>query len=215
MNGLVERQNRDTMKFIRAVHSEGLIWQDELYDFLLYKHTSVNQTTGKTPGELFFNRQLQNKIPSIFKRFEGQDDEVRDRDREIKEKGKEYADNNRRASSSSILPGDYVYVKNFSKENKLDTAFSPIIHKVVEKNGGDVLVKNCSNAKQYRRNIVHLKKAPIPVYSETKVGERSSGNEGDGEGLIEEEKVPVIRLKRKADDKWRVMDKANKISKVD
>lgn len=45
-----------------------------------------------------------------------------------------------------------------SKENKLTPNFSPIPHTVTEVKEGDVKVRNDLTGKEYRRNVVQLKK---------------------------------------------------------
>lgn len=162
-NGEVERQNRDVLKFIRCSHSSGRNWKDSIHEYMLMKNTSVNSTTGKSPSDLFFNREIRNRVPSIVQTYEGCDDEVRDRDREMKYKGKIAADTSRRARKSSLEPGDHVVVKNFKKTSKLDTNFAPEVHKIIERKGGEVVVENVQNHKQYRRNVAHLKRMGMPM----------------------------------------------------
>jgi hypothetical protein len=158
-NGGVERQNRDVMSFIRCCHASGLDWKSWLPNYILNKHTKLNETTGRSPGELFYNRQLRNKIPSLVVSLRGADDEVRDKDREMKEKGKERVDESRKAQPSNIVPGDSVFVKKFGKQNKLDSNFSPTMYEVVAKKGGDTIIKS-RDGTFYRRNVAHLKRIP-------------------------------------------------------
>lgn len=86
------------------------------------------------------------------------DTEVRDRDMQMKEKGKEYGDKKRRATESDIGIGDKVFVKNIVKENKLTPKFNPDTHTVTNVTNSDVTVRHDETGKEYRRNVVHLKK---------------------------------------------------------
>ncbi|KAJ8977867.1 hypothetical protein NQ317_004776 [Molorchus minor] len=136
-NGEVERQNRSILKRIKISQSTGRNWKHDLTDYLTMYNSTPHCTTGKTPSELFFGRQFRDKLPSIPNIPQTCiDEEVKDRDKLEKAKGKENADRKRRAVESSI---DYE-------------------HTVVEKEGGDITVKNNDTGEEYRKNIVHLKK---------------------------------------------------------
>lgn len=87
-----------------------------------------------------------------------QDTEVKDRDQERKEKGKENGDRKRKAEECDLAPGDKVYIRNMNKENKLSLDYDPETHTVENKKGGDITVRNDETGQIRRRNIVHLKK---------------------------------------------------------
>lgn len=158
-NGEVERQNRDILKRLRISQSLKSNWQDDLLKYLTMYNSTPHSVTGKTPSELFFRRQFRDKLPSLVDLEYGDvDSETKDRDTEIKMKGKEYADRKRHAAESTIEIGEKVYVKNMTKENKLSTTFNDAPHTVINKNGNDVEVENDSNGQRLRRNIVHLKR---------------------------------------------------------
>lgn len=158
-NGEVERQNRDIVKRLKISRSMKTDWKQDLFDYLMMYNATPHSTTGKTPAELFFRRQFRDKIPTL-RDMENKitDDEVRDYDMLKKTSGKEYSDRKRKAQESTIGLGDKVYIKNMIKENKLTPNFNPTPHTVIEKNDGDVEVKNDETGQQYRRNVVNLKK---------------------------------------------------------
>ena len=158
-NGEVERQNRDILKRLKITQIQKSNWKQDLYKYLMMYNSTPHSTTGKSPSELFFRRQFRDKIPSTID-FENTETEpeLRDIGLERKMKGKEYEDLKRKASESNIDIGEKVYVKNMIKENKLTPEFNDTTHTVLSKNGSDVNVQNDENGKQYRRNIVHLKK---------------------------------------------------------
>ena len=81
---------------------------------------------------------------------------MRDRDHELKEKGKMYSDKRRNARKSDIKAGDKVLMKQ-GKENKFSTQFRPDPFKAVDKTGNSVLVESDKGVR-YRRNVTHLKK---------------------------------------------------------
>lgn len=87
-----------------------------------------------------------------------EDLEMRDRDKELKEKGKEHADRKRRATSCELEVGDKVYVKNMTKQNKLSLNYEPETHTVEANKGGDVSIRNGETGQRIRRIVVHLKR---------------------------------------------------------
>lgn len=155
-NGLIERSNKTFKNFIKKVMTDGRSWIKELPEYILTVNSTINVTTGKTPGELFFRRQLRNKIPdiSIF----DQEDDVLDRDFEKKSLGKEQGDKDNKAKESEIETNDEVYAQRMNKNSKLESNFSPEVHKVIEKCGKDLVLKSNDTGKTSRRNAIHAKK---------------------------------------------------------
>ncbi|XP_061713508.1 uncharacterized protein K02A2.6-like [Cydia pomonella] len=159
MNGEVERQNRDILKRLKISQVEKKNWKDDLLEYLIMYNSTPHTTTGKTPSELFFRRQFRDKIPTVADmECKILDSDVRDRDKEKKEKGREYTDTKRKAKDSNLEIGEKVYVKNLIRDNKLTPNFNPESHTVTDVSGGDVRVRNDVTGKEYRRNVVHLKK---------------------------------------------------------
>lgn len=161
MNGEVERQNRSLLKRLRIAQQLGKDWRAEMRQYLLTYHSTNHSTTGKSPAELMFGRRMRTKLPQIPpSRLE--DEEVRDRDAIIKEKGRVYTDGKRRAKESDIVEGNRVIVKRMKKDNKLDTDFSTEEFEVIRKTGADTIIRSCSTGKEFRRNVTHLKKLELP-----------------------------------------------------
>lgn len=159
MNGEVERQNRDILKRLRISQIERKDTKECLYEYLMMYNSTPHSVTGRTPSELFFQRQNRDKIPSLESTSEKiNDSDVRDRDRIQKEIGKEFGDRKRKAVDSEIMEGDKVYVKNMEKTNKLTSNFNQTQYTVGSTNGGDCVVRNDETGQSYRRNIIHLKK---------------------------------------------------------
>gem|GEM_PF-2873085 len=126
MNGEVERQNRDILKRLKISQLEKKDWKEEIFTYLMMYNNTPHLTTGKSPSELFYQRQFRDKIPARMD-IENKitDQEIRDKDREMKEIGREYGDRKRRATDNNLEVGEKVYVKNTSKENKLTSNFNP------------------------------------------------------------------------------------------
>lgn len=155
-NGEVERQNRSILKRLRISQELGKDWRNELRLYLITYHSSKHPTTGKSPGELMFGRQIKSKLPTISNFLE--DDGVRERDAVMKEKGKEYSDKRRHAKERDIHEGDVVLAKRMRKANKLDTEFANEEFVVQRKERTDTIIKSKVTGKQYRRSAAHLKK---------------------------------------------------------
>ncbi|XP_055622291.1 uncharacterized protein K02A2.6-like [Toxorhynchites rutilus septentrionalis] len=102
MNGLVERQNQGILRALRlgkATHSD---WRKALKDYVYMSNTSPHSVTEKAPLELLTGRPVKDLLPSL--RTEPalrQEQGVKDTDAIKKMRGKIYADNHRRAKTSS------------------------------------------------------------------------------------------------------------------
>lgn len=158
-NGEVERQNRTLLKCMTISQSQKTDWKMELQTYLHMYRSSPHATTLKTPSELMFGRTIRDKLPSIFQPME-KDEELSDKDREMKEKGKLYADAKRHAKQNEIKEGDEVWLKRMVKSNKLASTFDPVTHKVVERRGAELIVENMETNKRYRRNAAHAVLVP-------------------------------------------------------
>ncbi|XP_055523032.1 uncharacterized protein K02A2.6-like [Wyeomyia smithii] len=156
-NGLVERQNRSLLKRLQISHALGRNWKDDLMDYLMMYYTSPHSTTGKTPTEMAFGRTIRSKIPSLGDiETLPVNDETRDRDHIMKEKGREWENAKRGARESGMHVGDKVLMKNLLPGNKFTTTFNPSEYVIVNKEGSRVTVQNKESGKTYLRNASHL-----------------------------------------------------------
>lgn len=160
-NGEVERQNRSLLKRLIICQNEKGDWREDLQAYLLMYRSSPHSTTLRAPAELMFNRNIRDKLPTlVWKPNESMDDETRDRDALMKQKGKDYADRKRHAKVNDVKEGDEVVAKRQIITNKLATKFEPAVYKVVKRNGSEVTIENSGTGTQYRRNVAHIKKIP-------------------------------------------------------
>lgn len=166
MNGEVERQNRSLLKRLAICQAEKGNWIEDLNKFLLMYRSTPHSTTLKTPAELMFNRNIRDKLPALEQRIE-LDGEVRDRDAEMKLKGKVYADRKSHAKINDIKEGDEVVVKRQIVANKLSTRFEPTVYKVAQRKGAEVTVENVGTGSRYRRNVAHVKKIPASTFTQS------------------------------------------------
>ncbi|XP_057681919.1 uncharacterized protein K02A2.6-like [Corythoichthys intestinalis] len=152
-NGEVERQNASLMKRIRIAQSEGLDWKKELRKYVTIYRSIDHATTG-SPAELMFKRKIRGKLPDIT--TPQRDLEVRDTDAERKGKSKIYTDNKTNAKYSDVSVGDQVLLKQ-DKIDKFTTTFNRTPHKVISKEGNNVVVEAPSGV-TYSRNTTFVKK---------------------------------------------------------
>lgn len=159
-NGEVERQNRYILKRLKISQSEKRDWKEALREYMVMYNSTPHNVIGKTPAESFFRRQFRDKLPMIQDMtYETPvDQEMRDKDKEQKEIGKEYADRKRHTTDCDLEVGDKVYLKNMVKNNKLSLNYDPAPHTVEANKEGDIMVRNDETGQQLRRNIVHLKR---------------------------------------------------------
>ncbi|XP_062559853.1 uncharacterized protein K02A2.6-like [Armigeres subalbatus] len=171
-NGLVERQNRSLLKRLQISNALGRNWVQDLQEYLVMYYTTPHSTTGRTPTELLYGRTIRSKIPA-FQDIETAPSfsDVADRDRLLKDKGKENEDIRRRARKSSIDLGDTVLMQNLLPGNKLQTTFGQKEYKVVDRSGPRVTIEDLESGKSYDRNVSHLKKVPEPAQVSTDVTE--------------------------------------------
>uniref|UniRef100_A0A1B0DK06 Uncharacterized protein n=1 Tax=Phlebotomus papatasi TaxID=29031 RepID=A0A1B0DK06_PHLPP len=173
-NGEVKRQNRSLLKRLRISNGLNRDWKKDLLEYMAMYYTTPHSTTGRTPTELCLGRAIRGKIPSL-QDIETQPPlttEYRDRDKMLKEKGKDKEDKKRGAKESDIIIGDVVLMKNVLPGNKLTTTFGRNRFIVTGKAGASVTVMDIKSGKIYCRNSAHLKKVYEPE-------DAQSGKEAD------------------------------------
>ncbi|CAB4021992.1 Hypothetical predicted protein, partial [Paramuricea clavata] len=106
------------------------------------------------PAELMFRKKLRTKLPELRENV-NLDEEMRDKDREKKEKMKGYAEKRRNAKESNLSEGDKVLLRQ-QRTNKWTTAFEIQPYQVIDKHGNSVLVESPQGV-QYKRNSTHVK----------------------------------------------------------
>lgn len=156
-NGEVERQNRFLLKAMRVAHAEGKRWQTELNKFLLAYRSTHHSTTGRSPAELLFGRQLKTKLPEFVPEEEREIlyQDVRDLDSERKQANKDYIDRKFHTRDKNVSQGDLVLLEK-KKENKLSPAYEREPYEVVKRQGDQVVLKSTDGV-EYKRNLQHIK----------------------------------------------------------
>ena len=143
-------------KAIRAACIEKKNWRKELFSFLLNYRATPHTKTKFSPAELLFNRTIDIKLPSnIMQNDTKIDQQVRENDRNGKEKMKMNADKFNRAKEHIILVVDTVLVRQ-QKKKKLSTRFDPEPYQVTRVKG--TMVTATRPGHYVTRNISFFKK---------------------------------------------------------
>lgn len=129
-NGEVERQNRSLLKRLKISQNTKSDWKTDLKKYLLMYRSTPHSTTLRSPADLMFRYQIRDKLPTMNQPLEAEE-ELRERDKNEKEKGKEYADGKRGARPSVIAVGDVVLAKRQIVSNKLQSGFETTPYKVI------------------------------------------------------------------------------------
>ena len=132
-NATVERFNRTVEKAIRTAHVEGRDWKKELDTFLLNYRATPHAMTGASPAKIMLGREIRTKVPEFSQPT--QSDALRSalvRDKKNKVKMQQYHDTRNKSTSSTVLVGDMVLLKQ-PKSSKLATPFDPRPYRVLKR----------------------------------------------------------------------------------
>lgn len=158
-NGEVERMNRTILKRLKISYTNKRNYKQDLQDFILMYNVTPHSTTGKSPSQLMWGRNIRDKIPSLNDIIADPiDEEAQDRDRQTKHKGKEREDEARKAVESTVHPGDKVLVKNSATQHKLAPTFSGVEYVVLQRLGNEVILHGENHT--IRRHVSHVKRIP-------------------------------------------------------
>ena len=89
-----------------------------------------------------FGKEIRTKLPKLRPEKSLHDESMRDKDWEQKLKQKAYADGNRGAVPSSIVPGDQVLLTNTRETGKLSPKLETKPYTVLTKDGHQVTVES-------------------------------------------------------------------------
>lgn len=191
-NRAVERQMRNLGKRVKISVIQDTDWEADLLDYLLMYHSTPQETTGVSPGQMMFGRELRNAVPSLEKKDALDWEGARDHDMILKEKCKNRCDERRAAKPHSLKQGDLVIMRNL-KPGALEPRFSAEEYEVVDINGGEVKIRSKDNGKIYVRNSSHLKKLE---HDQEVKGSEVRGEVIEEEGNLEEEEQVRVSKRR-------------------
>lgn len=184
-NGLIERYMRNIRRTMVGAVIEGAKTRKELEKALEVANFQYNRRphsiTQESPFKILFKQGNEDIFPVLLD-TEG-DEEVADRVREAMRKGKLYQDKRRRAKPSDIQVGDEVALFNFGYSG-LDPPWKEGWFRVTRREGADVYID--VNGKEFRRNILHVKKRPLTG------NEIILGKTGEGKGETNEKTLKFL-----------------------
>ena len=114
------------MKAIRTAHLQKKNWRRTMQELLLNYRASPHTTTQVAPATLMFGRNTRTRLPQTDTKTDKNalDHSVEQRDKEQRQRMKEYADRRRQSKTTTMNIGDYVLVRQ-QKHNKFTPIFDP------------------------------------------------------------------------------------------
>lgn len=165
MNGMVERCNEGIIKTIAAAKVEKGNWRTAVQHYVsTYNNSIPHSSTGATPFELMTGRLFRGCFPfpsNTTTRSKHSVDDIRTNDEAAKKKSTDYANTRRRAKLSEITQGDWVWVANKHRKNKLDSFYLQKKFVVTERNGARTKVE-AEDGQTFERWVSDLKKTNGP-----------------------------------------------------
>ena len=144
-------------KVARTAHSQGKDWRRELYVFLANYRATPHPSTGKSPYQLYMNRTVRIKLPTIMETT--RDTEALQKDKDSKAKMKAYADQKLQVKPHNLNAGDITLV-NQRRLNKASPHFEPVPYTVLDVKGSMITTRRATDQKEVTRNSSHFKKLP-------------------------------------------------------
>ena len=108
--------------------------RQELYKFLRNYRSTPHTSTGKSPAEALFGRQIKTRLPQFMK--ESEDEGMRKKDKESKANQKKYKDAKKTVQPHNIEVGDTVLLKR--KQTKTTSRYDPSPFRVTDVKGTQI-----------------------------------------------------------------------------
>ena len=176
-NGLAENFMRMLLKVAHTAQVEKKDPRREVYKYLMAYRATPHSTTGVSPSESLFGRQIKTAVPSLLKNKVNKG-AVRRRHQEMKKKQKEWHDHRHHVKKSDIEVGDSVLLKQ-----RKTTVQPPYDHKpwvVVKKKG--VMITARRGKKELTRDVSQCRRVPkkelCGISREVTIVERPEENNG-------------------------------------
>lgn len=152
-NGLVENFNKSLKKAVRIAQVQNKNWRTELYTFLLHYRGTEHSTTGVSPAQLLYGRQIKTKLPQFdrVKTPKG----LKARDAQQKQKIKENADRTKAKAYKTYTQGQKVLILK-REQNKMSPNWEKQIFKVVRQKGTSLKLLSNSGGFVFR-NVTHVR----------------------------------------------------------
>ena len=134
-NAEAERFMKTIGKTIKAAKASGRNWNQDIFQFLRNYRATPHTTTGQPPADLLFGRPIAVKLPTTTPKMK--DQQLRQRDRDRKQKCKEAADQRLHTKTSTLRIGDRVLVRQ-PRYNKLTSFYDPKPYQITRMKGSMV-----------------------------------------------------------------------------
>ena len=190
-NGEVERFNCSLKKCIQTAISHGLDWRTVLQNFLLNYRNTEHATTDATPAELFFKRQLRDKLLSIKETTQQSKASkiATSTDKARKAASKCYIDEKRKACEHNIQVGQKVLVTNTAKHRSKYTPLWIPTPKTVTAVKGNSITMNTNKGKETMRSSCQVKRYytdPINTLLNPTINNSDDNTESESESAMSE-----------------------------
>ena len=160
-NGQTERSMPGLTRALISAKEDGKTWTETLKSYADIYNSRPHRTTGRNPEDVFFGRQLRRALP----RWEMEmvnDEEMRDKDKVAKFRGKQYQDTRERArENEEVHLGDTVLIHNEQK-GKMIPRFGGTEYVVKSKEGSKVELVS-SQGVGTTRNVSHVRRLFKPT----------------------------------------------------
>jgi len=133
-NGLAENFMKNVKKIWHSAIVEKKNPRQELYKFLRNYRSTPHSSTGKSPAEALFNREIKTRLPQIMKPTD--DQAIRDKDAAAKAMQKFHKDANKTVRPHNIKVGDAVLIQR--KQTKSKSRYDPDPFRVSEVRGTQI-----------------------------------------------------------------------------
>ena len=210
-NGLAEKMMASIAKLVHASLAEGKDPKVEIQRFLMNYRNTPHPSTGYTPSRLLMGRIIKTKILALIQKVTGSAHVMaRKKNKEAKQKAKEYADKRRRAKERLVKVGDKVFFAQDNSTTKQPFDPTPytvtkVVHaQVTDKRNWIKIVRNLGKCKVVKQRPKYLQVHPQAF---TRKSLESKLSDFD---LIEENKDQVPMERKEAG-----LDQANEVGGLD
>ena len=142
------------MRTLKKALRTATVWKQDLYKFLRIYRATPHCTTGVAPATALYGRSVCTRLPES-PNTNTDDQIIRERDTQQKQKMKAHADARSHAKPSTLQVGDSVLVKDSTKKGKLVKPFIAEPYTIVNKKGSLVTASNGQSC--VTRNSSHFK----------------------------------------------------------
>lgn len=160
-NGQAERTMKNITRALSTSKIDGIGWEEALERFQLSYNATPHSVTNVAPRDAINRRKTRGLLPSYKVDDFYFDEDIRDRDRIAKFKGKITTDRKRKAVPTEIKVGDTVLIHS-KQTGKLKPNFDAGLHTVIARNDGALKLRSEDNV-IVERFVAQVKKWPPEI----------------------------------------------------